>query len=67
MFSIFPNFSRKKHFPENPHSLRQMSAAKNFKNFGAPPQREAHRSQKINIPQATLLVRLVKRRIEHDI
>ena len=49
MFSIFPNFSRKKHFPENPHSLRQMSAAKNFKNFGAPPQREAHRSQKINI------------------
>ena len=37
MFSIFPNFSRKKHFPENPHSLRQMSAAKNFKNFGEPP------------------------------
>lgn len=37
MFSIFPNFSRKKHFPENPHSLRQMNAAKNFKNFGEPP------------------------------
>ena len=37
MFSIFPNFSRKKHFPENPHSLRQMSAAKNLKNFGEPP------------------------------
>lgn len=41
MFSIFPNFSRKKHFPENPHSFRQMSAAKNFKNFGAPPTEES--------------------------
>ena len=36
MFSIFPNFSRKKHSSENPRLFRQISTAKNFKNFGAP-------------------------------
>lgn len=46
MFSIFPNFSRKKHFPENPHSLRQMSAAKNFKNFGDPHRGKRTEAQK---------------------